>query len=331
MASPVEMAEVWRGDLLESVHMGHAVVCRPNGEIVQAWGDPSAVIYPRSSCKMIQALPLIESGAAGEYGLTSEQLALSCASHNGAHIHTDRVGAWLTDLGLGDDDLRCGPQVPSDKPARQEMIRDQASPCQMHNNCSGKHAGFLTLNKHLGGGAEYDQIDHPLQVAIKQAFEEVTNETSPHWGIDGCSAPNHACTVHGLARSMAAFAGASDGSDTRSDAMVQLTNAMMAHPELVAGEGRACTALMRAGEGTFAVKTGAEAVFTAILPAQKLGVAVKITDGATRASECAITAILCKLGVLDPAHPVVAEVGNPIQKNRRNIITGQIRASAALQ
>lgn len=331
MTAAVPMAEVWRGDLLESVHSGHAVICDENGEVLEAWGDPSALIYPRSSCKMIQALPLIESGAANAFGLNAEHLALSCASHNAAEIHTSRVNAWLSDLGLSDDDFRCGPQLPPDIDARNRLIRAREEPCQVHNNCSGKHAGFLTLSKHIGGGAEYVEIDHPIQVFIKSAFEETTGENSPLWAIDGCSAPNHACTVKGLASAMAGFASAKARSDARSNAMVQLTEAMMAHPELVAGEGRACTALMRACEGRAAVKTGAEAVFIAILPELKLGVALKIIDGATRASECAITSILVKLGVLDANHPVAQEYGTPFQKNRRGLVTGQIRPAAALQ
>ena len=204
MANPVDLVEVWRGELLECVHQGHVVVCDDTGQIVKAWGDPTAMIYPRSSCKMIQALPLVESGAAAH--LADQQLALASASHNAAAIHTDRVGEWLKDLGLKDDDFRCGPAMPMDEDARNGLIRAHEAPCQIHNECSGKHAGFLTLTKHLKAGPDYEVIDHPVQRAVKAAFEDVTGETSPMYGIDGCSAPNHACTVHGLARAMAFFA-----------------------------------------------------------------------------------------------------------------------------
>ena len=328
MAQPVDMIEVWRGDLLESLHRGHAVVCGPDGEVVQAWGDPDALIYPRSSCKMIQALPLLESGAGQT--LSDERLALACASHNGAAIHTDRVRAWLSDLGLDDDALRCGPQMPDDRAAREGLIRAHEGPCQVHNNCSGKHAGFLMLAQHMGAGPEYHEIDHPVQQAVKQAFEEVTQESSPTFGIDGCSAPNHACTVTGLARAMASFATAHRRDDARSRAMVALRDAMTAHPDLVAGEGRACTRLMRAMDGKVAVKTGAEAVFIAILPETGHGVALKIVDGATRASETALAAILAKLGALDPADPVAQAYLNPPLRNRRDLLVGSIRPAAAL-
>ncbi len=331
MANPVDLVEVWRGSLLESVHQGHAVVCDGDGQITAAWGDPATVIYPRSSCKMIQALPLIESGAAAAHGLGPAQLALACASHNGAAIHTDPVTQWLADLGLGDEDFRCGPQIPDDRDARYALIRADEKPCQVHNNCSGKHAGFLTLNKHLGAGADYDQIDHPVQVACKSAFEDVTQETSPGYGIDGCSAPNHACTIHGLARAMAFFATASDRADSRARAAQSLFQAMVTFPELVAGERRACTDLMRATAGRVAIKTGAEGVFTAIIPERKLGVAVKISDGSTRASEAVIAAILVRLGVLDRDHPAAKARMCPDIKSRRGILAGRIQPSATLQ
>ncbi|MBO6777117.1 MAG: asparaginase [Marinibacterium sp.] len=325
MAQAVQLVDVWRGDLLESTHWGHAVVCDDTGQIVASWGDPDAVIYPRSSSKMIQALPLITSGAAARFGLGQEHLALACASHNGATIHTDRVTDWLTMLGLGDDDFRCGPQEPADIPARDTLIQTGESPCQMHNNCSGKHSGFLTLSQHLGAGPEYIDIDHPVQQAVRAAFEDTTGQDSPGWGIDGCSAPNFQTTVLGLARAMAWFAAASDRADRHSEAAAQLTQAMMAHPDLVAGEGRSCTALMRAMGGQAAVKTGAEAVFVAILPGKKLGVALKIIDGATRASECAIATILAGLGVLDANDPVAQAYMNAPLLNRRGIDCGKIR------
>jgi L-asparaginase II len=318
----VPMVELWRGGGCESVHAGHAVICDPQGGIVAAWGDPDAVIFPRSSCKMVQALPLLESGAGA--GLTDAQIALACASHQGAALHVDAVGRWLSDLGLGEGDLRCGAHEPADRDERDRLIRAHEAPCQLHNNCSGKHAGFLMLNRHLGGGTEYVEPDHPVQRAVRAAFEEVTGEPSPRYGIDGCSAPNFATSLTGLARAMAAFAAAGAG-DARGRAMRRLTDAMMAHPEMVAGEGRACTILMRAMAGRAAVKTGAEGVFVAILPGKRLGLALKIADGAGRAAEAAVAALLVRLGVLDPADPAARRyLGAPI-RNWRGIDTGEMR------
>ena len=325
-----ELVEVWRGDILESTHRGHAVVCRADGEIVAQWGAPEAIIYPRSSCKMLQALPLIESGAADAAGLGSEQLALSCASHQGALLHTERVENWLKNLGLGEPDLRCGTQFPQDKAEADRVRNTGGGACQFHNNCSGKHAGFLTLSKHLGGGAEYHEIDHPVQRAVKAAYEEMTGETSPGYGIDGCSAPNHASTLHGFARAMARMADPSGLGAVRSAAATRLVTAMRQHPLLVAGEGRACSEMMAAMPNATAIKTGAEAVFIAILPEQKLGVALKIEDGTTRAAECAIAALLVRLVVADPAHPMIAARLTPTQRNWNGMVTGRIQPSAGL-
>lgn len=319
------MVEIWRGPFCESHHAGFAVITNARGEVIDGWGDIDTVILPRSSVKMIQALPLVTSGAADEAGLTTEQLALACASHEGAPIHSARVEAWLKDLGLSETDLICGPQMSRDRNTRTALIKEDKGACRIHNNCSGKHCGFLTLTKHLGAGPDYVDPAHPVQRAALEAFETVTEETSPGFGIDGCSAPNFATTLRGLGRAMGYFAGAKEGSDTLSSAAFRLAQAMRLHPDLVAGEGRACTELMQAANGKAAIKTGAEGVFTAILPEQGLGVALKITDGGTRASECAIAAILVKLGALDPNDPRVKKRLNPGIPNFAGTNTGEIK------
>ena len=332
MNAPVSMAEIWRGPFLESIHMGHAVVCGEGGEIIESWGDPSAIVLPRSSSKMLQAIPLVESGAADAFGLTGEQLALSCASHQGAPMHTDRVQSWLKNLGLSDDDLNCGPQTPRDEADLILMHKTDSSPCRYHNNCSGKHAGFLTLSQHLGSKDPiYVDPSHAVQKACLAAFEDLTEETSPGYGIDGCSAPNYAASLHGIARAMAFFASATDGGNTRQKAAAHLRDAMRTYPELVAGNGRACTELMHAMDGRVTLKTGAEAFFIAIVPEKKIGVALKIVDGSTRGAECAIAAILVRLGVLEPNHPATLKRLNAPIHNFAGQHTGEIRAGLAFQ
>ncbi|MCA0849114.1 asparaginase [Salipiger thiooxidans] len=322
---PVPMVEIHRGPLAESLHVGHAVICDGAGQIVEAWGDPDKLVLPRSSAKMIQALPLVASGAAAARHLAEPQLALACASHEGAPLHVTAVNAWLEDLGLTDDDLRCGAEPSRDKALRFQMIRDEETPCQVHNNCSGKHAGFLTLTQHLQAGPEYVDPDHAVQIAVRGAFETVTDQSSPFFGVDGCSAPNYATTMHGMARAMAWFATAGQRSDALSRAGAQLVQAMIAFPDYVAGDGRACTLLMRAANEPVAIKTGAEGYFIAILPQRGLGIALKVVDGATRASNCAIAAILVKLGVLDAVHPDVKTFLTPEIRNWRGLLTGEIR------
>ncbi|CUH79069.1 asparaginase [Tropicibacter naphthalenivorans] len=328
--APVPLVEIHRGPILESLHTGHAVICDGTGQIVESWGDPRAVVLPRSSSKMLQALPLVASGAARAFGLSTERLALSCASHEGAPLHVAAVNAWLADLGLGDDDLICGPQVTRDKALKLDMIRHDQSPCRVHNNCSGKHTGFLTLNKHLGADANYVDPSHPVQTACKELFEAVTDETSPGFGIDGCSAPNFATTMHGMARAMAFFATAHGREDAVSKGAAELVQAMMKHPDLVAGDGRSCTLLMQAAKEPFAVKMGAEGFFVGILPKRGFGIALKITDGGLRAADSAMAALLVRIGALDAANPVVQQFLNPPVRNWDGLVTGEIRPVAGL-
>ncbi|MGX9356261.1 asparaginase [Roseobacteraceae bacterium S113] len=313
-AGAAPLIDLWRGGRLESQHLGHVVISDASG-IVAQWGDPGALVYPRSSVKMIQALPLLSSGTGAD--LHPRRLALSCASHQGAAIHNEEVRTWLSELGLGENDLRCGPQPSRDRDIR----RASDTPCQVHNNCSGKHTGFLMLSQKLGGGPEYIDPDHPVQRAILEAFEEVTQETSPGFGIDGCSAPNFAATMQGVSRAMAWFATAHSRSDILSQAAARLVQAMAAYPEYVAGEGRACTRLMRVMDGV-AIKTGAEGYFVAIIPSKGLGISLKIADGATRAAEAAIAHCLAGLGVLDPGAQDYINV--PIT-NWRGVETGETR------
>jgi L-asparaginase II len=323
MSEAVVMAEIWRGDVAESQHRGHAVICDARGEVRAAWGDPDRVILPRSSCKMLQALPLVESGAAE--GLSAERLALACASHQGAAMHVGRVAAWLGDLGLGEPDLLCGPQVPDDAPERHRLRDEGEAPCQLHNNCSGKHAGFLMLGRHLGGGPEYVALDHPVQKAVRAAFEEMSGAPSPGLGVDGCSAPNFACTLRGLAWAMARMADPRGLGAAREAAARRLVAAMLTHPLLVAGEGRACSELMAAAGGAVVVKTGAEALFTAIVPERGLGIALKVEDGATRASECAIAVLLARLGLIARGEPALLRRLEPPILSRRGAVVGGVR------
>jgi len=328
MADAVLLAEATRGPFVESTHFGHAVIARADGSIVESWGDPQALVYARSAAKMIQALPLVESGAGA--GLATEQLALACASHSGERVHLARVNRWLDDLGLDDHALCCGPQASSDPDFAADMIRENAVLPRALNECSGKHAGFLMVNKHLGGSSIYVDPDHPVQKAVREAFEDVTGRDSPGFGIDGCSAPNFATALSGVARAMAVYASADGKSDVRSKAAVALRDAMIAHPDMVAGTGRNCTLLMRAASEPVAVKYGAEGFFVAVLPRQKLGIALKVSDGATRGAAAAIAALLVRVGALDPAHPVAADFLERPILNRDRLVTGVVRPAAGI-
>ena len=321
------MCEIWRGSYLESVHTGMAVICDKDGEISHQWGDPNALILPRSSAKMMQAIPLIISGAEKKFSIGEDLLALACASHNAAEIHLSRVLGWLSHLGFSETDLRCGPQPSKDPYVKKQMLEKGQSPCQIHNNCSGKHAGFLSVSRHLNAGPEYTDPDHPVQLMVMDVFQELTQNKVDGITIDGCSAPNPAIPLYSLAKAMSWFATAHKRDDQLSKAALKLRNAMVNYPELVAGELRACTNLMKACEKKAILKTGAEGVFVAILPELEKGIALKIFDGGTRASECAIASLLIQLGVLNPNHPIALAYTHAPILNWRKIQTGMMKAS----
>jgi len=325
-ADAVPFVEVIRGDRLESLHRGHAVIVDGSGHVTHAWGDPDRVIYPRSSAKMLQALPLAETFP----DLPTERLALACASHSSAPMHVDRVRAWLGEIELSEDALVCGAHEPKATEDRDRLILAGETPGRAYNNCSGKHTGMLCQCRHHGWDLDYVDIGHPLQRAIRTAIEEEAGEDSPGHGIDGCSAPNYAMSLFGLARAMARFATAEERGDARSAATLRLRQAMAAHPLLVAGEGRSCSELMPACGGGVALKTGAEGVYVAMVPGQGLGIALKIEDGATRAAEAAIAALLVKVGALDAAHPAARRRLNPPIENYAGLVTGELRVTGTL-
>ncbi len=326
MTNPI-LVEVTRGPLVESVHRGAVAIADAAGRLVFSLGDVETPVYSRSSLKPVQALPLLESGAAEAFGLSDEEIALACASHSGEPMHTTRVAAWLERIGCTESDLACGPHPIRDEAVAAEMIRRGEKPTRLNNNCSGKHTGFLTVCRHWDIATEgYELHDHPLQRAIAKTLGDLTGmEADFPWGVDGCAAPNFAVPLHAFAKAMAKLAAPGDLPLARGAAAKRIVNAMTAHPELVAGTGRACTTLMRAMDGV-AVKTGAEGFFMAIVPARGLGMALKIDDGAQRASETAIASILQGLGLLGEF-----ELAQGPVLNTRGAIVGERRPAAALR
>ncbi|PBB43988.1 asparaginase [Mesorhizobium sp. WSM3866] len=333
MANPV-LVEVTRGAVVESAHRGAVSVFDADGKPVWEIGDTARPVFPRSAVKAIQALPLLESGAADAYGFGDRELALACASHSGEPAHVELAQAMLAKAGLDKTALECGAHWPSSHVATIAMARTGSAPNPLHNNCSGKHAGFLCTCVHSGiahGG--YVKAGHALQEMVRDAMQSVTGAAHDvdHCGTDGCSIPTYAVPLKSFALGFARMATGRGFAPERAKAAKRLLSACMAEPFLVAGTGKADLALMRAAPGRIFVKTGAEGVYCAALPELGLGIALKCDDGASRASEVMIAAVLAKLLRSDEALAAkLAELAHPPVESRIGAKVGLLRPTAAL-
>jgi L-asparaginase II len=327
------LVEVLRGGLVESAHRGAAIVCDGDGATVFAVGDAERPVFPRSAVKAIQALPLVESGAADALGFGERELALVCASHSGEDEHVALARNMLERAGLDETALECGAHWPRGA-AGFALARKEGKPGPIHNNCSGKHTGFLCTCRHLGAAHEgYVAPEHPAQERVREALESVTGagHGRENRGIDGCSIPTYAVPLRALAHGFARMATGRGLGPERARAARRLLGACMAWPFLTAGTGRADKALMEAGEGRVFTKTGAEGVYCAALPDLGLGLAVKCDDGAGRAAEAAVAALLARLLAADAARADRFDaLARPILKNWRGIEVGTLRPTAAL-
>jgi L-asparaginase II len=307
VANPV-LVELTRGEWVESRHRGAIAICDASGRLVWSAGEVDRPVFARSALKMLQALPLVEIGAADAFGVSDRELALACASHSGEAFHVDTVAAWLQRIDCDETCLACGAHMPGAEAASRTLIREGRAPSRLHNNCSGKHTGFLAVARHLGVDTRgYEQPGHPVQRLALGTIAEMSglDPAAMAVGIDGCTAPAAATPLHGLAMAMARIADPSGLPPARAEAARRLYAAVRANPLYVAGTGRTCTALIEAAGGAASVKTGAEGAFVAVLGQRGLGVALKIDDGAGRASETAIAAILAALDVVDRNDPAI--------------------------
>ena len=341
MSNPV-LIEFTRGALVESIHRGAVAVANAKGEIVFSLGDIASPVYPRSSLKPIQALPMVESGAAEMFRLSDEEMALACASHSGEEMHTTRVAAWLKRIGCSVADLACGPHPIRHEPTARAMVAHGEQPTALHNNCSGKHTGFLTWpSGWVRRPPAMSSAEHPVQRAVAASLRELAGlKGELPFGIDGCAAPNFAVPIAAMARACALFADPAAVAPMRAAAIGRITGAMMAHPDLVAGTGRSDTVMMREARGRAATKAGAEGYYIAILPKasssealgqrnEGLGIALKIDDGAGRASEAAIAAMLLRYGAVPKGGETEALAHGPVL-NTRGAVVGEKRPSEAL-
>jgi L-asparaginase II len=332
MSNPV-LVEVTRGPLVESRHRGAVAVTDIEGRNVFAVGDITAPVFPRSAIKALQAIALVESGAADRYGFGDEDLALACASHSGEPAHIAGVVRMLAKTGLDVSALRCGAHWPISQSAAYALART-ATPSALHNNCSGKHAGFLCLACAMGADtAEYFRPQHPVQREVRAVLENFTGAVLGEdvCAIDGCSVPTWAMPLQNLAHGFAKFATGHGLAPARATAAARLRQACAAKPWFVAGTGRFCTGIMELfGERTF-VKTGAEGVYCGALPRLGLGIAIKCDDGAARAAQAVMAATIARFLPLEAAErAALAPLVQPVLRNWNGFEVGAIRVTAAI-
>jgi len=305
--------ESYRASILESRHRVHAAVVNEAGELVAHAGEPDLVTFWRSAAKPFQALPLVEDGVADRFGLGREDLALACASHSSEPAQVALVRDFLRKVDCSERDLMCGPHRPLSEAVAKDYETHGVRLTAIYSNCSGKHTGMLALAKHHGWPTEfYTRLEHPVQQRCLAAVSHWTEVPAKEIGVavDGCGVACFALKLRSMARAYGRLEG-------------PILEAMMMHPELIAGEGRPCTDMMRAHPGRVITKVGAEGVYSALLTREGLGVALKVEDGHSVASALAMAAVLAELGLRPQpasltARPITNSRGEPVGEMRVN-------------
>ncbi|MGG0668544.1 asparaginase [Sporosarcina koreensis] len=304
------LVTVERGRLIESIHRGDIAIVNAKGEVISSVGDIGKVVFARSSMKPLQAIPVIETGAADHYHFDDGDLALACASHNGEKQHTKRATSILSRLELDEAHLKCGTHPPRRQEAYEELIRSGGESTAIHNNCSGKHSGMLATAKYMNENVDdYYKIDHPVQQRILSVISELTDvpKEDIEIGTDGCGVPVHGIPLRNLALGFARMADPSDLKETRQQSIGRVTDAMMNAPEMVGGTSRFCTDFMKHMRGKMFGKVGAEGVYCVGVPKAGIGIAVKIEDGNSRATSSVILEILSQMDLIDEKEAKVLE------------------------
>lgn len=324
------MVNISRGSMVESRHQVTAVISDADGKILKSYGETDKPVYLRSAIKPLQALPLVESGAADAFKLSNKEISLACASHTGEDIHVEAVLAWLNKIGRSIDDLECGSHWPTYRPAERALAAAGKMPTTAHNNCSGKHTGFLTTSVHLNEDHKgYINLDHPVQKRLVKVLEDFTDLdlSGAPVGIDGCSIPTLGIPLSNAALAIARFADPEKLFEERAVACKKIQAAIAEQPEMIAGSDRLCTALNRSAKGKVIAKVGAEGVYLAALPDLGLGIAMKAQDGNSRGVDIALGQLLEDLGVMtEQMHKEMDEFVLPAYKNWNGFEVGSGKA-----
>ncbi|MCB1477942.1 MAG: asparaginase [Tepidamorphaceae bacterium] len=333
MSLPV-LVEYVRGDLTESRHHGSIAIAHADGGMLFEVGATEAPVYPRSSVKLLQAMPLVESGGADRFEFSDYELALCCASHSGEPRHVETARGILKRIGLGADNLACGVQWPSGEEDIAAMGKAGETPTRAHNNCSGKHSGMLAFAMHAGfDPVGYEHRDHPVQKAIQEVMTDVfgIDMADAPCGLDGCSLPTLAVPLKNLARGFARLTGDGGIAVERRAAADRLMKTCMREPHAVGGTGKFDTEVMRAFGGRVFLKYGAEAVQVIVFPKLKIAAAVKIGDGAVRATEVVAAAIISRFAVETAEdHEFMEQRERPAVLSRTGAVAGHLQPVAPL-
>jgi L-asparaginase II len=332
MENPV-LVEALRGGRVESWHRGAVAVSDVDGRLVLALGDVRQAVYPRSAVKALQALPLVESGAAEKFHFTDAEIALACASHSGEPIHVETARAMLAKCGRDRATLECGAHWPADAEAARALAASGGEATALHNNCSGKHAGFICLS--CGANVDpagYVKVDHYAQIEVRRCLEEMTQtQLEGRDAVDGCAVPTYSIPLAALAQGFARFGAGVGMTAARQAAAAHIRRAIASYPQLVGGTGRFDT-LIAATLGTRAlVKGGAEGVYCGALPALGLGLAIKCDDGAGRAAEAVMSTLIARcLPLADAERAALAPHIEPVIRNWRGDAVGALKATSVL-
>jgi L-asparaginase II len=340
------LVEAWRGDAVESEHLGSLAIVDADGAVLASVGDIDRPVFPRSAVKALQALPLVESDAADRLQLTDDELAIACASHSGEPVHVRTAAGMLAKAGVDAGVLECGAHWPYDDGSARELAAHGARPSALNNNCSGKHAGFVCLGCALMGwndsGSDlrqylkgYVKAEHPVMREVSEALHSTTGfdlSRAPR-GTDGCSIPTYGIPLRHLAQAFARFGTGIGLRAGQARAAQRLRRAVAASPYMVGGAGRMDTLVMqRLGERVFC-KVGAEGMYCAALPQRGLGVAIKMRDGNNaRAAEVVMAAVIESLVQLsDEEREFVGGFSDVVLKNWTGIEVGALRATPGLR
>ena len=296
----VDLVAATRGNVIENVHQGIAIAIDSNYRIIKQWGDTTAEIFPRSALKPIQTFGIISTGTDKALKLKDEQIALATSSHHAETIHVDMVKLWLKELKLDEEDLTLGSAWPLSPKRKDYILRHEGRKSKFYHNCSGKHCGQLSICIHKKFKTlNYQDPKHPVQKLFIQNLEKLSETKINHIGIDSCGLPAPSLPLERFAYALTKFADPAklDGVDKK--AVMKVFECCVKYPVLFGGSESVNSILTKSSKKKILVKNGADGVFSAIIPDEKMAIVVKIKDGNMTAAEIAITGLLRDLKILD--------------------------------